>query len=114
MKKHFIQPAASARLEEIYRYTLQHFGSRQADTYVDGAFALFEDIAERRIAWRRIPREFGVDGYFTRYQSRHVLWKLRSDGRVAIVGILPQRMDLRADCRRTCPSLECRGFANSA
>ena len=94
MKRYFIQPAASARLEDIYRYTLQHFGSRQADTYVDGAFALFEDIAERRIAWRRIPHEFGVDGYFTRYQSHYVFWKLRSDGQVAIVAILHQRMDL--------------------
>lgn len=94
MKKYFIQPAASARLEDIYRYTLQHFGSRQADIYVDGVFALFEDIAEKRIAWRRIPREFGVDGYFTRYQSHYVFWKLRSDGQVAIVAILHQRMDL--------------------
>ena len=94
MKRYFLQPAASARLEDIYHYTLQHFGSRQADTYVDGAFALFEDIAERRIAWRRIPQEFGVDGYFTRYQSHYVFWKLRSDGQVAIVAILHQRMDL--------------------
>jgi toxin ParE1/3/4 len=91
VKRYFIQPAASARLEDIYRYTLQHFGFRQADTYVDSAFALF---AERRIAWRRIPREFGVDGYFARYQSHYVFWKLRSDGQVAIVAILHQRMDL--------------------
>jgi len=94
VKKYLIQPAASARLEDIYRYTLQHFGSRQADTYVDGAFALFEDIAERRIAWRRIPLEVGVDGYLARYQSHYVFWKLRSDGQVAIVAILHQRMDL--------------------
>ena len=94
MTKFFIQPAASARLEEIYRYTVQQFGMVQADRYLDGAFALFEDIAARRIAWRRIPAEFGVEGYFARYQSHLVFWKQRSDGQISIVAVLHQRMDL--------------------
>src|SRR5690606_30926683 len=90
----FIQAAASARLEEIYRYTVERFGLAQADRYLNGAFALFEDIAEKRVRWRRIPGEFGVEGYFTRYRSHFVFWKPRSDGEVAIVAILHQRMDL--------------------
>lgn len=94
MKRYFVQPNASARLEDIYRFTLQRFGPAQADRYLDGAFALFEDIAARRIIWRRIPREFGVDGFFTRYRSHFVFWKLRSDGQIAIVAILHQRMDM--------------------
>jgi len=91
---YFIQPAASTRLEEIYRYTLQSFGPAQADKYLDGAFGFFEDIAQRRVAWKRIPGEFGVDGFFGRYQSHFVFWKLRSDGQIAIVAILHRRMDL--------------------
>lgn len=94
MSSYFIQPAASARLEEIYRYSLQQFGRAQADRYLDGAFARFDDIAERRVTWRRIPSEFGVDGFFTRYESHFVFWKLRRDGEVAIVAILHRRMDL--------------------
>jgi toxin ParE1/3/4 len=94
LKRYFVQPNASARLEDIYRFTLQRFGPAQADRYLDGAFALFEDIAARRIIWRRIPREFGVDGFFTRYRSHFVFWKLRSDGQIAIVAILHQRMDM--------------------
>ena len=94
MTKFLVRSAASARLEEIYRYTLKQFGAAQADRYLDGAFGLFEDIAKKRVAWRRIPGEFGVDGYFTRYQSHFVFWKLRSDSQVAIVAILHQRMDL--------------------
>lgn len=94
MSKYLVRSAASARLEEIYRYSLKQLGAAQADRYLDGAFALFEDIAEKRIAWRRIPSEFGVDGYFARYQSHFVFWKLRPDGQVAIVAILHQRLDL--------------------
>lgn len=94
MKRYFLQPAASARLEEIYRYSIEQFGPAQADKYLDGAFALFEDIAEKRVPWRRIPGEFGVDGFFTRYRSHFVFWKLRFDGEVGIVAILHHRMDL--------------------
>jgi toxin ParE1/3/4 len=94
LKRYFIQPNASARPEDIYRFSFQRFGQAQADRYLDGAFALFEDIAARRIIWRRIPGEFGVDGFFTRYQSHFVFWKQRPDGQIAIAAILHRRMDL--------------------
>ena len=94
MKKYFDQSAAAARLEDIYRFTHEQFGPVHADKYLDGAFELFEDIAEKRVTWRRIPEEFGVDGFFTSYKSHFVFWKLRSDGQIAIVAILHQRMDL--------------------
>jgi len=94
VKKYFVQPAASARLEEIYRHTLERFGPAQADRYLDGAFELFDDIAAKRITWQRIPGEFGVEGYLARYHSHFVFWKLRSDGQIAIVAVLHQRMDL--------------------
>ena len=94
VRKYFLQSAASARLEDIYRHTIKQFGPVQADTYLHGIFALFDDIAEKRVTWQRIPGEFGVDGYFTRYKSHFVFWKLRSDGQIAIVAVLHQRMDL--------------------
>jgi toxin ParE1/3/4 len=94
MKTYLLRPAVSAGLEEIYRYTVQQFGSAQADAYLDGVFALFEDIVEKRVAWQRIPSEYGVEGYFARYRSHFVFWKRRDDGRIAIVAILHQRMDL--------------------
>ena len=94
MRKYLLQSAAAARLEDIYRYTIEQFGPAQADRYLNGAFELFEDIAAKRITWQRIPGEFGVDGYYARYKSHFVFWKLRSDGQIAIVAVLHQRMDL--------------------
>ena len=94
MRKYFIQSAAAARLEDIYRFTIEQFGRAQADVYLDGIFELFENIAGKRVTWQRIPGEFGVDGFFTRYKSHFVFWKLRSDGQIAIVAVLHQRMDL--------------------
>ncbi len=94
MSRYLLQPAASARLEDIYRYTMEQFGQAQADKYLDGIFLLFGDIAEKRITARRIPSEFGVEGYMTRYRSHFVFWKQNSQGRIAIVAILHQRMDV--------------------
>ena len=94
MKTYLIQSAAAGRLEDIYRHTLEQFGPAQADKYLDGLFELFDEIATKRITWQRIPSEFGVDGYYTRYKSHFVFWKLRSDGQIAIVVVLHQRMDL--------------------
>jgi len=103
VKKYLLQPAASARLEDIYRYTLKQFGPNQADAYLNGIFALFEDIAEKRVTWRRIPAEFGVDGYMARYRSHFVFWKMSLNGQVAIVAVLHQRMDVGRRLREDVP-----------
>jgi toxin ParE1/3/4 len=103
VKRYFLQPAAAARLEDIYSHTIEKFGSAQADRYLDGVFELFGEIAEKRITWRPVPGEFGVDGYFARYKSHFVFWKLRSDGQIAIVSILHQRMDLARRLQEDAP-----------
>jgi hypothetical protein len=41
---------------------------------------------------RPIPAEFGVDGYFYRYQTHFVYWKRLADGDIGIVMIRHQRM----------------------
>jgi toxin ParE1/3/4 len=41
---------------------------------------------------RPVPAEFGVDGYFFRYERHFVYWRRLSDGDVGIVTILHERM----------------------
>ncbi|WP_341873245.1 type II toxin-antitoxin system RelE/ParE family toxin [Sphingobium fuliginis] len=50
-----VQHAAGRRIDDIYNYTREQWGQDQADRYIRGLFVRFEDIAERRIAWRDIP-----------------------------------------------------------
>jgi toxin ParE1/3/4 len=92
MSVYRVQDAASHRIDEIYLYTRDVWGEAQAQTYVRGLFAHFEDIAARRIPWRPIPAEFGVAGYFSRYEKHFVYWKMLGDGAVGIVTVLHQRM----------------------
>lgn len=87
-----IQEAASHRLDEIYRYTRDRFGTEQAERYITGLFAAFDKIETRGVMSKPVPAEFGVDGYFFRYERHFVYWRRLSNGDVGIVTILHERM----------------------
>ncbi|NLZ10554.1 MAG: type II toxin-antitoxin system RelE/ParE family toxin, partial [Alcaligenaceae bacterium] len=70
-----VQEAASWRLDDIYRYTHERWGAQQAERYITGLFEAFEGIATHQTASRAIPAEFGIDGYFFRYERHFVYWR---------------------------------------
>ena len=87
-----VQEAASWRLDEIYRHTREHWGELQAERYLTGLFDAFERIESRGVVSRPVPADFGVQGYFFRYQRHFVYWRRLADGRIGIVTILHERM----------------------
>lgn len=87
-----IQEAASHRLDEIYRYTRDRWGAEQADRYSAGLFESFGRIESRRVASKPVPAEFGVEGFFFRYERHFVYWRKLGDGDIGIVTFLHERM----------------------
>ena len=87
-----VQEAASVRLDEIYLYTRDRWGEAQAQTYLAGLFTAFEKIETRSVMSRPVPAEFGVEGYFFRYERHFVYWKRFINGDIGIVTILHERM----------------------
>ena len=87
-----VQEAASRRIDEIYWYTRERWGTAQADVYVTGLFEAFDRIATGDALSRPIPAEFGVDGCFIRYERHYVYWKWLRNGDLGIVTILHERM----------------------
>ncbi|MHA6345951.1 type II toxin-antitoxin system RelE/ParE family toxin [Roseivivax sp. CAU 1761] len=87
-----IEGAASVRLDEIYRYTRETWGEAQAESYVAGLFAAFEKIESRGVRSLAVPAEFGVEGYFFRYERHFVYGRHLSNGDIGIVTILHERM----------------------
>jgi len=87
-----IQLAASHRLDDIYRYTRDRWGEAQAERYITGLFAAFEDLKVHGATSRPIPADFGVEGYVFRYEKHLVYWRRLSDGDIGIVTILHERM----------------------
>ncbi len=92
MSRFTVQTSAAHRLDDIYRYTRETWGEAQAERSIRGLFERFAAIVERRIPWRPVPAEFGVDGYVCRYDRHLIYWKLLADGEVGIVTVLQERM----------------------
>jgi plasmid stabilization system protein ParE len=92
MAKVRVQVAASYRIDEIYRYTRDRWGEQQADRYVTGLFQEFSRIETHAVTSRPVPAEFGVDGYFFRYERHVVYWRRLSNGDIGIVTILHEKM----------------------
>jgi toxin ParE1/3/4 len=87
-----VQEAASLRLDEIYRYTRNHWGAEQADLYITDLFATFDQIESHCVLSRPIPAEFGVEGFYFRHAHHYVYWRRLLNGDVGIVTILHERM----------------------
>jgi toxin ParE1/3/4 len=87
-----IQEAASARLDGIYRYTRDRWGTDQADRHITDLFTAFDQIESHGVASRPIPAEFEVDGFYFRHAYHFVYWRRLHNGDVGIVTILHERM----------------------
>ncbi|MDQ0472501.1 type II toxin-antitoxin system RelE/ParE family toxin [Labrys wisconsinensis] len=87
-----IQEAASHRLDQIYRYTQSHWGPEQAERHITGLFEAFDRIESHGVISKPVPAEFGVEGYFFRYQRHFVYWRKLSNGNIGIVTILHEQM----------------------
>jgi toxin ParE1/3/4 len=88
-----VQGAAFFRLDEIYRYTKKRWGEEvQADRYLTGFFDAFDGIAAHKTLSQPVLAEFGVDGYFFRYERHFVYWRWLSNGDMGIVTMLHERM----------------------
>lgn len=96
--------AAGVRLDEIYDYSRDVWGEPQAQRYVRKLFACFGDIVARRLPWRAIPSDFGIDGYYARCERHYVYWRVLSDGEIGIVTILHERMQQMDRFRQDLPT----------
>ena len=83
---------AGRQLDDIYSYTRERWGEAQAERYIRGMFEQFQAIADRRVSWRAIPAEFGVEGYLRRHKRHVIYWKVLVDGAVGVVTVLHERM----------------------
>ena len=92
MSRFLVLDAAGHRLDEIYRYTVEKWGQAQAEHYIRGLFDAFERIDSHVILSRPIPAEYGVEGYWFRYEKHYVYWKRLNSGQIGIVTILHERM----------------------
>ena len=92
MTQFLVQTAASYRIDEIYLHAMDRWGKEKAEAYISDMFKAFEKVGTHEVLSRPIPAEFGVDGFFFKYEFHFVYWKYLSNGAIGIVTILHERM----------------------
>ena len=89
-----LSDAAQRSLDDIFIYTYDQWGEEQAKCYISDLFALFETITKGEEKGRLIQPQYGVTGYYARCGKHFVYWKIEADGKIAIVEILHERMNI--------------------
>ena len=92
MAVYSLSSKAAADLDEIYEYTILHFGLEQARVYLLGLHERFEMLAAQP-THGRTAEELAPGLRRFEYQS-HMVFYLPKENGIRIVRVLHQRMDV--------------------
>jgi len=91
MRRHRLSPAARSDLDEIWTYSVEHWGVDRADRYIRDLIGAVEQIASGKRRGRACDDI--RPGYFRCACQSHVIFYKLTAATVDIVRILHQRMD---------------------
>jgi plasmid stabilization system protein ParE len=87
---------AEARLIEIWDYTLDKWGEKQADSYVCALVEGINSLADQRHRWLPIRDKVLRGVWFVRHEHHYVFFRELSGGNIGVITILHENMDIPA------------------
>ena len=94
MSKYVIFKPANETLDEVWRYSLENWGQRKAEEYIEGLFATMQKAASREILWRSLSEQTNLDVYFVKYQRHYLFFRELEDDLIGIVSLIHERRDV--------------------
>lgn len=92
MRKYRLTPAAKSDLIEIWNYTVEKWGEKQAEKYLQDIEGKLNQLAANPELGRQRPEI--SPGYYSFPVGKHIVFYLLSDHYIDIIGILHGRMDI--------------------
>lgn len=92
MAEYRLRPKARADIEEIWNYTVNNWGERQARNYVSGLRDACIEIAENPLLGK--AREDVLSGVRVYPSGKHLVFYFETEYGAEIARILHQRMDI--------------------
>jgi toxin ParE1/3/4 len=92
MPDYRLTPAAKSDLIEIWNYTVETWGKKQAEKYLKEIEAKLEQLAANSELGRKRPEI--SPGYYSFPVGNHIIFYLQSGKQIDIIGILHGRMDI--------------------
>ncbi len=93
MKYRFL-PAADRQQDEIWGYTFDTWGEKQADSYIKGLHAALNGAALGKNIWRKLDHPKLRNVYFIRYEHHFIFFRIFSNDILGVISILHENMDI--------------------
>jgi toxin ParE1/3/4 len=97
MSRYFLRPSAETDLEEIWRYTVENWGEKQAERYLNDIRKTLEHAVETPSAGRRV--EIGGRVYRMRRSGSHQIFYRETPRGIDVLRVLHARMDFARHLR---------------
>ena len=94
-----IYPVARRRMIEIWHYTDNAWGEKQADKYIRGLYQTIKEAVSNKYIWRKVEHEEIAGIYFVRYEHHYVFFRELSKGVLGVINVLHENMDIPARLR---------------
>ena len=90
--KYFLSLRAEEDLIEIWGYSFNKWGEKQADKYIDDIYERFQWLAKNPHLGK--PRSDIEDGYYSYMQGSHLIFYIINSHGISIIGLPHQVMDV--------------------
>ncbi|KQS87674.1 MULTISPECIES: type II toxin-antitoxin system RelE/ParE family toxin [unclassified Rhizobium] len=100
MSGYLFYPPADAAQDRIWADTVEQWGKAQAVTYMTGLHTHLQKLSETRSLWRKLPRDLVIptdlrtEAFFSRYERHFLFFRELPSGKIGIMAILHDRMDI--------------------
>ncbi len=91
---------ADSRQDEIWDYTLENWGEKQAEKYITELHRHLAKLSSSRLLWRTLPGNLAVPDdldipvYFSHFKHHYIFFRKLSNGCIGIMTILHDSMDI--------------------
>lgn len=102
-------PVADEQQTDIWIYTCQHWGTEQADRYIDGLHTKLAHIADELSLAKSLPLQMNLNVYFFHYGRHYVFFRKTEKGyyqeKIQVISLLHDSMDVPSRLREVLDQL---------
>lgn len=100
MSSYLFFPPADKAQDDIWRYSCETWGEKQAEKYIKGLHHHLQLLSEKKKFWRSLPAnlvvppDLKIEAYFSKYEHHYLFFRTLSAGQIGIMAILHESADL--------------------
>jgi len=93
-------PSADEAQDEIWHYSCNAWGAKQAEKYIKGLHDHLQLLSEKKKFWRPlpaalvVPSDLNLKAYFSRYEHHYLFFRELSEDNTGVMAILHESTDM--------------------